>query len=294
MYTENMAKTNSLLRYPGGKSVLTNTIANIFQMNDMVGGVYVEPYAGGAGIAMNLLLSGVAGKVIINDADPAISAFWRFLVEDPYEFALRIDSTPISVQEWHRQKEVFSCPGGYSDREIGFATFYLNRCNRSGILGANPVGGINQTGKYLIDARFPKKRLIALLEKIAPLVDKIEVHQKDALDLISAISNSYGDAHLLFLDPPYFLKGATLYMNYYKEDDHAVIARKMKSLSENVKWVVTYDDVGRIRQLYDGMIIRSFTLHYRSHASRRGEEIFISPPSLKIPEEIITSYKYEV
>lgn len=289
-----MPTTNTLLRYPGGKSSLTDTIAKVFQYNGLKGGTYIEPYAGGAGIAINLLMSGVASRIVLNDADRAIASFWRLVSHDPAYLADKIKTTPITLDEWHRQREVFHNKEKANDQALGFATFFLNRCNRSGILAANPIGGINQTGDYKLDARFPKQRLLALLKDIARLSDRIVVKQEDALTLLSDVSEYATEKHLVFIDPPYFEKGSQLYMNHYKPDDHAAIAEKIHDLPPHCNWVVTYDDIPQITALYRSKKVRRFDLHYHSHDPKVGNEIFIAPHRLRVPRRITISHKVYV
>ena len=52
-----MGITHSPLRYPGGKSILSPLLGNFIEINNLLDGIYIEPYAGGAGAALKLLFS---------------------------------------------------------------------------------------------------------------------------------------------------------------------------------------------------------------------------------------------
>ncbi|MBE3128290.1 MAG: DNA adenine methylase, partial [Actinobacteria bacterium] len=174
----------SPLRYPGGKTSLWKYLGSVIEENKIEEAIYIEPFAGGAGAALNLLVNGYVKKIVLNDLDERIYKFWKAVLNDTDEFIARIISTPLSITEWRRQKELlrdkdFVREGSAID--VGFASFFLNRCNRSGILSAGPIGGIKQTGEWKIDARFNKTELISRIEKIAQFQERIEIYNKDGL-----------------------------------------------------------------------------------------------------------------
>ena len=286
-----MAFINTPLRYPGGKSSLSVFLTDLLEINGLTGGVYVEPYAGGAGAAVNLLLEGQVERIVINDRDRAIYQFWVSMLEEPGQFARLVEETPVTVPEWRRQKNVFLNPERFSDLAVGFATFFLNRCNHSGILKANPIGGIHQTGRYPIWARFNKKDLLARIERIVSLRDRIEVYNLDAADLLNDVVSEIAVTHdvLVYLDPPYFEKGSQLYLDYYTATDHAVLAETMRCL-DTVAWAMTYDDVADIRALYPWANITNFNLNYFAHKPKKGCELLIAPQRLHLPERVVVHY----
>src|SRR5207248_2479181 len=156
----------SPLRYPGGKSSLFSFFGSLIEKNDLQHVQYVEPYAGGAGAALALLILGKVDSIVINDLDRAVFAFWKAVTENTDNFIQRIRQTPLTINEWYRQREIYRQP----DTELydlGFAAFFLNRTNRSGILDGGVIGGKNQTGKWSLDARFNKEALIKKIEVLA-------------------------------------------------------------------------------------------------------------------------------
>lgn len=282
-----MSEANSPLRYPGGKAVLSDFLAATIEANGIRDCIYAEPYAGGAGAAINLLLAGKVDRIILNDADRNIWAFWKAILDHTDEFLARIDDASLTVAEWVCQREVYETPRGRSTLGLGFAAFFLNRCNRSGILtNGGVIGGLDQTGKWKIDARFNRVELRRRIERIAAYREKIEIANMDAVRFLRrhVLSSAERPRFFVYLDPPYFVKGSRLYLNYYEEGDHAILSRFLRRV-RGVKWLVTYDNAEEIRNLYDWCNIVDFHLRYSAHSSREGSEIVISPDELIVAQE---------
>ena len=268
----------SPLRYPGGKTFLASEFARILDAIGMNKPIYVEPYAGGAGAALTLLFADKVERIVINDYDKAIYSFWKAVTEDTSSFVRKIYATPVTTAEWEKQKDIYHDDS--ADRfKRGFATFFLNRTNVSGVMNAWPIGGIEQEGTYKIDARFNKKNLVAKVRKIGRYKDRIEVRKDDGIKL----SEKYLDKPntFIYLDPPYFQKGACLYMNHYKEDNHAKLAAALNTHAD-ARWILTYDDVPQILDLYaEREGIKRISLSYRVRTVRRAKELMISSDPLK-------------
>ncbi|WP_145578044.1 DNA adenine methylase, partial [Yersinia alsatica] len=208
------------LRYPGGKGRLGPWLAELLRHNGISGGWYVEPYAGGAGAALFLLMRGYVNHIVINDIDPVIYAFWWAILNKNEEFISRLEETPVTMDSWYEQKNILSNPSNYSPLDVGFATFFLNRTNRSGILSGGVIGGKNQNGNYKIDARFNKPKLAERIRKIGEMREHISLYQLDAIELINTVEEIIPKKSLIYLDPPYYEKGSQLYRNHYKPHDH--------------------------------------------------------------------------
>lgn len=254
------------LRYPGGKGRLGSWLAELMRHNHVSGGWYVEPYAGGAGAALHLLLQGYVNDIIINDIDYAVYSFWWAVINDTENFLDRLWSIPVSVESWERQKAIYSCQNAASKTDLGFAAFFLNRTNRSGIMKGGIIGGKNQKGKYKIDARFNKDTLSKRIQRIAFYGNSIHIYNLDALVLIKEIVPLVPSKMLIYLDPPYFNKGAQLYRNHYTYDDHCKIAETLKRF--NYPWVLTYDWDDTILGLYDGILFNEFSIFYSTNKNR--------------------------
>lgn len=273
----------SPLRYPGGKTRLINFIKDVINLNEPNGGVYIEPYAGGASLALSLIIDGCMERVVINDYDRSIYAFWHSVIYHTDELVDRILSTPITPEEWIKQRNVQRCKATTSIIDLAFSTFFLNRTNRSGILKAGIIGGMAQNGTYKIDARFNKEILVGKIQKIASYKDRITVSNYDAIKLISRYRN-VGHKNLFFLDPPYYVKGRDLYVSYYRDSDHVALAQAIQRRN-NLNWLMTYDEHPRILDLYNNCRITKYQLVYSAGESRQGAELLISSGGLQLPRE---------
>ncbi|EFD2105467.1 DNA adenine methylase, partial [Escherichia coli] len=196
------------LRYPGGKGRMGPWLSELLRYNGISGGYYVEPYAGGAGAALYLLMHGYVDHVIINDLDPVVYSFWWSVLNENDKFISLINETEVTMDNWYKQKDVINNYTKYDILSIGFATFFLNRTNRSGILSGGVIGGKEQSGKYKIDARYNKKKLCERVKKIGGMKKFIDLYNLDACELIGSIKNTLPKKSLIYLDPPYYEKGS--------------------------------------------------------------------------------------
>jgi DNA adenine methylase len=279
-----VAEAFSPLRYPGGKQILARVLGHLIRINDCEDGVYLEPYAGGAGAALSLLYGEYVKRVLINDADSRVYAFWDGVINRTDQFLKLLHDTRLSVEEWKRQRHIYLNPGRHSRLKVGFSTFYLNRCNRSGIImNAGLIGGLKQTGKWKIDARFNREDLARRVERVARYRERISLHNLDATEFLRAeMSNpSMVDRGFAYLDPPYYVKGSQLYLNHYTPADHASLARYLSTVS--FIWVMSYDNVPAIRKLYSSQRQVSFNLGYSARDWRIGRELLILPAHVRFP-----------
>ncbi|HEJ9638217.1 MULTISPECIES: DNA adenine methylase [Morganellaceae] len=263
----------SPLRYPGGKSKLSPHIKEIITLNRQDKGIYVEPYAGGAGVALYLLLEEVVSEIHINDADIAIYSFWKTLTEHLDDLIDFIENVHITMDTWYEKKYILENSALFTLKDVGFATFFLNRTNRSGILKGGVIGGKKQNGEYRLDARFNKVNLLKKILKISEFRKRIKVSNIDAADFLLGLKSKLNDNDLIYLDPPYYIKGQGLYRNFYNHDDHVNI---MNILSDsNFKWVVSYDNNDEIKKMYQKFHQKEYTLNYSANAKLKGKEVII-------------------
>lgn len=274
--------TISPLRYPGGKGLLYSRLRTIIRENNLTKSVYVEPYAGGAGAALALLISGQVSKIVINDLDPAIHAFWAAVVGDPSEFTDRLRSVDLSVAEWERQRTTYLSASRDDFMSLGFATFYLNRTNRSGLLNGGPIGGKDQTGNYKIDARFNREGLAERIRLIALHADRITVANEDGLKIIERFGGN--DDAFIYADPPYFEKAGSLYLNAFQQSDHEDLANCLEDV-EHARWILTYDNVPSVATLYSNYRRRLFSLNYSAHRVAKANEVMVFSTSMTIPDD---------
>ena len=274
----------SPLRYPGGKGRLSQLMKEIIKENNINDGTYIEPYAGGAAVALVLLMEEYVWKISINDIDPAIYAFWHSILNQTEWILKNIMDRPVSMDEWYRQKNIYNFPENYSLRQLGFATFFLNRTNRSGILKGGVIGGKKQAGKYKLDARYDKKNLMDRITMIARRKNRIQVSNQDAGNFLEAACKDIKGNALFYFDPPYYSKGSLLYTNHYIHGDHERMAMQIKGLK--YPWLLTYDNVPAICNLYSNIPSIKFTLTYSANTKRnKGSEVMFFK-GINLPEYV--------
>lgn len=270
------------LRYPGGKGKLVPYIKRLFEANDLVDGVYAEAYAGGAAVAMELLLHEYVRKVYINDISAGVAAFWRSVLNDTDALCAAIASAKLNMDEWHKQRAIQRSPSEHGDLALGFSTFFLNRTNRSGILSAGVIGGKEQTGKWKLDARFNAPDLIGRIQAIARLRSRIAFHQRDALEFLDTVAPLLPAKSLIYLDPPYYVKGSDLYLHHYAHEDHLKIAAKVSKLKSK-NWLVSYDNAPEVKPMYSKYRSIVYGLSYSAQDRYKGSEVMFFSSGLTVP-----------
>ena len=276
----------SPLRYPGGKSQISRFIANIIERNNLVGGSYAEPYAGGAGVALFLLLHGYMTDIFINDIDYSIYAFWYSVINNTDELCKLINDTPVTLDNWAVQKGIQYNVKNYSLLEVGFSTFFLNRTNRSGILKGGIIGGFQQRGKYKIDCRYNKVNLIKRIQQIADRRDFVHVSNLDAIEFLDKFEYKCDLKTLIYFDPPYYNKGQKLYVNFYTHNDHVQLKEYISKMNGN--WIVTYDDTEAISNLYSEFNKINLAISYFAAEKRKGAELLFYSPRLSVPHKSVS------
>lgn len=267
----------SPLRYPGGKGRLGPFVAELIRSQADPPSRYVEPFAGGGGVALRLLVDNVVDTVVLNDLNPGISAFWRTVFTDNDHLASRVEACHPTIDEWHRQMAIYRNPAdAVDDLELGFATFFLNRTNRSGILDARPIGGLDQTGKWGITARYHPDRLAARIRRLSEFTDRVVVCEADGIDLAE---RHLGDDALVYLDPPYLEKADDLYLDTLSMDDHRRLARL---LAASESWLLTYDRAGWVLRWYQGRCAQ-FGIAHTAAAQHVGREFAVFSDDLELP-----------
>ncbi len=273
----------SPLRYPGGKNKLSAFIAKIC-VDTGVDGLYVEPYVGGASVALFLLFEGFVDKIIINDKDRSIYAFWYAALNKSEELCELIDKTDITIENWLKLKEAQNHKQKVDLLELGFSTLFLNRTNHSGIINGGPIGGNKQLGNYKVDCRFNKEIIKQRIKNIASRKRDIRLYKKDALNLIDKIAKETENKNIIcYFDPPYYNKASTLYMNHYNDKNHRLVSEKIKRI-KNVKWIVSYDNVPEIKELYRNYYSKEYSFNHTAYKIREGKEILFFNFKIEKPD----------
>ncbi len=273
----------SPLRYPGGKNKLAKFIAKICEHNN-IDGHYVEPYAGGASVALYLLINNHVKEVTINDFNRSIYAFWYSVLNNTDVLCRKIKHTEVTIENWKKQHEIQKLKNSEKDlTKLGFSTLFLNRTNYSGIIDGGVIGGIKQEGAYKLDCRFNKQELIRKIKLIAEHRKRIHLENLDALDLVKKISLNTNS--IFYFDPPYYLKGPSLYMNSYRHEDHVHVSEEIRKIP-NAHWLVSYDNTPEINRMYPTKEIRSvkYNLLHTARTVREGKEILFFSNNLVLPE----------
>jgi len=272
----------SPLRYPGGKGKIANYLKILVLRNQLVGCTYIEPYAGGGSIALGLLFENLVDRININDIDRGIYAFWWSILNETDRFIRCINNSELNIDHWEQQRQT-QLSDDASLFDLGFSTFFLNRTNRSGIITGGPIGGKAQSGRWRLDARFNRSALIERIRKIAECKDRILLSQLDAIELMRSISKK-DNSQFLYADPPYYARGKSLYRNFYTHRDHQRVAEVIQELE--IPWVVSYNDVPQISNLYNGRRTIRYPLSYSAASRYKGQELMVFSDGLRIPTQI--------
>lgn len=273
------------LRYPGGKGRLSQYVCDLIGMNDLVGGHYAEPYAGGAAIGITLMYLEYVSHIHLNDLNKPVFSFWKSACENTEELVRLVRDKKPTMAEWKRQRAVLESKNA-SPLELGFATLFLNRTNHSGIIWGGVIGGKDQSGPWKVDARYDPLILSKKIEKIGRFAPRINLYNLDAEKFISKHVGQLPKKSLIYFDPPYYVKGKKLYENHYEHADHERLSKLVRHIKQ--KWIVSYDNARPIRQFYSSYEKQTFGIHYTAQDRYNATEIMVFCPALKRPRQIET------
>jgi len=269
----------SPLRYPGGKAKMGPFLERLIECQLKRPTVYAEPFAGGAGAAFHLLAQGTVKRIALNDLNDGIAAFWSAVFFETERLVAAVETAQPSLRAWYQQREIY-----LDDRaepfDRGFATFFLNRTNRSGILGARPIGGMDQVGTWKIDARFNRTKLVDRINYLATFRSKVSVSQLNGEDFLRKLDADRATT-LFYVDPPYLKQGEDLYLANMTYRDHLDLARTLQRLKS--PWVLTYDHDDRIPdELYAGLPCATFFVSHTAARQHIGKEYLVVPRSVRV------------
>ena len=272
-----MPATYTPIRYPGGKTKIYPLVKKIIDDNGFRSYAYAEAFAGGAGLALKLLLKGDVPSVIINDLDRAVYCMWDAIVNRSEDLCTFVSDVEVTVDEWKRHRETYRNQKDVDDFELGCAAFFLNRTNVSGILDGGVIGGMEQFGNFKIDARFSKPGLLAKIRAIGKRRDDIRIFNLDAETFIVDVLTRE-ESLFAYFDPPYVKKGPGLYRSSFDEDKHRSLAKAIQKCK--FPWIATYDDDELIEKLYGKNVRETFGIGYSAYRASRGKEKLILPPNV--------------
>lgn len=285
-----MSRSASPLRYPGGKACLYDLAIAFLEINGLSQRNYVEPYSGGCGLALSLLFGGHVTQIHLNDIDRSVWAFWHSALYRVDELAELVRTTPITVDEWERQRAVQFRKQDADVVELGFSTFFLNRTNRSGIIHSGGIiGGKAQAGNWKMDCRYNVDDLISRIKRVSRYKNRISIYNQDAESFLEKLGSDIPETGIVYVDPPYYEKGSQLYRNSYKSEDHQRIAKSVSKLKN--PWFMTYDNVEPIRELYSNYTSIELDIGYSVQTKRRGSELLVVSQGMRLPvEEMATAH----
>lgn len=278
----------SPLRYPGGKRFISSKLMKIIESNGPIDN-YIEPFAGGAGAALHLLFNNKVKNILLNDYDNFISSFWSAILNQKTSLVKLISKTRVSIRHYKKRKQIFNDIQNTSTLQTAFTTLYLNRCNRSGILRAGPIGGYDQKGTWKINARFNKKEIIKKIEDIFEKRNRIRIFNEDAVSFLRNTMPTLGldlTKTLVYLDPPYYEQGPSLYRTFYNNEQHTELKEYLTD-ELNVKWVLSYDDVPYINELYEGTRINGIRKNHFANKTKLGKEIVILSDNCNFEDKLL-------
>lgn len=272
----------SPFRYPGGKRRLYDLVVGLLRSNSLSDVEYAEPYAGGAGVALGLLFNEIASSVHLNDLCRPIYAAWHSVVYETEWLCRRVRTVRVSLQSWKRQRAIYDRAETADLRELGFATFFLNRTNRSGIVGGGPIGGQRQDGRWKLDARYNGDKLADRISKVGRYRDRINLYQIDGGEFISSVINGFGQRSFTFIDPPYIERSSQLYLNEESRDYHEKLAKRISRLK--TPWILTYDLAALNCKILPNHRRAVYNLKYTAHTQHTGREVMYFSPRLRVPK----------
>ena len=279
-----MPTTYTPLRYPGGKTKMYKFIREIIELNDLHE-TYIEPFAGGAGLALKLLLKQDVKRIVINDSDRAIFFFLKCVIKNSDDLCEFIRTVSLDLKTWNKQREIYLNKDYFSDLKVAMATLYLNRTNTSGIIKGGPIGGVTQKGIYKIDARFNRETLIRKIQTIEKHREYIDVFNYDVFDFLNLNNIKKYHNALINFDPPYVNKGGQLYMNFFNEKNHIRLEEEIEKIDSN--WIVTYDICELIKNKYENFRQMYIDINYSARTSRKAKELVVFSNNLQIPHSAV-------
>jgi DNA adenine methylase len=267
----------ALFRYPGGKVRYTNFILpTLYRCSGF--SLYVEPFVGGGSVALAMAKRHASVKLLLNDLDTGMAAFWDLVANAPQaEFdslLQRVLNTKPTVEMFHQIEATRP-----TDR-LGraFRALFLNRTSWGG-LGWRPLGGKDQKSKGKIDSRWnPQKRVAEMREARSLLRGRTQVLNADFATVIPLAH----EKALTFLDPPYYEAGNQLYNFTWTDDDHV---RLRDALKGKGNWVMSYDDHAFIRNLY-GVLAYLMAVKYSVGKYRKKMHELLLFPRLEFPHDL--------
>jgi DNA adenine methylase len=257
----------SFFRYPGGKKKLSSIIVdNLKQLNQNKKMQYREPFMGGGGICFKFLDQ--AESIWINDKDIGISCLWTSVINYPDELQELVMNLVPSTKYFYLFKDMLLSKEDMPlDKDsivnYGFMKLAIHQMSYSGLgtKSGGPLGGVSQESKYKIDCRWSPAYICQKIVKNNEILKLKKIHSGKCtnVDFEDCIRDE-SELALIYLDPPYYIKGNDLYQHGFTYDNHKRLSESLKN--SNHEWLLSYDACEEIKTLYSWADIQVIDVNY--------------------------------
>jgi DNA adenine methylase len=258
------------LRYPGGKSKATKTLAPWYPENFKE---YREPFIGGGSVAFYTTQAYPDVPIWINDLYVPLYNFWIQLRDNGEELSELLKEIKTKVSDFGTQDEKDAAHKDLFDKtrvdintqeglERAASFFILNKCSFSGLTENSTFSPTASRSNFSFVG-------IEKLKKYSKLMKDWKITNID----YSEVMNMPGDDVFVFLDPPYdikdFLYGKDREM--HKSFDHDLFAENVYKCPH--KFMITYNVNERLEELYKNYELNYWKLRYSmAHRGDKGTD----------------------
>ena len=273
----------SFFRYPGGKSkikdILIEKINQAYENNYNL--EYREPFIGGGSVCINFLSqkNKQTDKIWINDKDVGIACLWTSVINNPNKLIYKILNFKPSIDYFYEFKNNLLSLSNFPDTEdeiidIGFKKIAIHQISYSGLgtKSGGPLGGKTQESNYKIDCRWSPNYIAKKINKLHKLFSEFKIRENMCTNYDFAQVIIDDSPSIIYLDPPYYVKGEELYQCGFNYNDHKRLSNCLKN---KFKWVLSYDDCCDIINLYDWANIEKININYSINTARQKGELII-------------------
>jgi DNA adenine methylase len=267
-------------------------MATFLEANLLSGVEFYEPFAGSAGVGLNLLQQGFVSRLALIELDPLMGAFWIAATQYNDDLRRLIENCTVDLETWKKMRRLSERFKNVSTslsepRKIvaaGFAALFLNRTSFSGLLNSGPIGGFSQSSAYGLGCRFNKRRLDEQLENIGRVASRISIVHGCGLAFMRDRRRNFERSHNFFyVDPPYFSQGRRLYRSWFSSEQHRELASILSG--SRFPWLLSYDRCEQTEELYRENNIAHVRFMYSAKVRRPEKEIMIASDDLVYPGE---------
>ena len=255
------------LRYPGGKSKATQTLAPWYPENFKE---YREPFIGGGSVAFYTTQAYPDVPIWINDKYVTLYNFWIQLRDCGEELSNRLSDikskvsnylSPVDKELAHEElfNKTLDNINNHDGLDRAVSFFILNKCSFSGLTENSTFS------KTAAKSNFSSVG-INKLKQYSRLIQNWKITNID----YSEVMNAPGEDVFVFLDPPYDIKDFLYGKNreMHKFFDHNKFAEDVYKCPH--QFMITYNTHPNFYNLYKDYYLREWILRYSM--AHRGEK----------------------